>query len=247
MATVQVDFSGSSGPMQWWHHFEQLLALNLPDLTGKTVLDVGARDGYFSFAAERFGASRVLAIDRANWNRPGGKRSFERLRKALASHVEDLEVDVLDISPETVGRFDVVLFLGMLLHVRDPLLALERLASVSKELLVVETLVDMSFLRSPAAAFYPSEPRREKSSWWGPNRAAVLGMLESVGFARVASFPLRRLTATHLMGLPARAKMAGDLVHSTPKRARQRLVKDFARHALTQNHLVAHGLRSAPR
>jgi tRNA (mo5U34)-methyltransferase len=243
MATVQANFSGSSEPMQWWHHFEQLLALNLPDLTGKSVLDVGARDGYFSFAAERFGASRVLAIDKGNWGKPGGKRSFERSRKALTSHVEDLEMDVLDLSPETVGRFDVVLFLGMLFHMRHPLLALERVASVSKELLVVETLVDMTFLRSPAAAFYPSETRTEKSNWWGPNRAAVLGMLETVGFAKVVSFPLKRLTAAHLVGLPARAKMAGDLVHATPKRARQRLVKDFARHALTQSHLVAHGLR----
>ena len=112
--------------MEWWHHFEQLLALHLPDLTGKTVLDVGARDGYFSFAAERFGASRVLAIDGGNWRKPGGKRRFDRLRKALDSHVEDLDVDVLDVSPETVGRFDVVLFLGVLFHTCDPLLALER-------------------------------------------------------------------------------------------------------------------------
>jgi len=229
--------------MQWWHHFEQLLALNLPDLTGKTVLDVGARDGYFSFAAERFGASRVLAIDEGDWGRPGGKRRFERLRKALASHVEDLEVDVLDISPEAVGQFDVVLFLGMLFHMRDPLLALERVAGVTQELLVVETLVDTTFLRSPAGAFHPTEKSKREGTRRGPNRAAVLGMLESVGFARVVPFPLKRLTAARLVGLPARAKIAGELVHSTPKRARQRLMKDSARHALTQSHLVVHGLR----
>jgi tRNA (mo5U34)-methyltransferase len=243
MATVQADFSGSSEPMQWWHRFEQLLALNLPDLTGKTVLDVGAGDGYFSFAAERLGASRVVSIDNGKWGTTGGKRSFERLRKALASHVEDLEMNVLDISPETVGRFDVVLFLGMLFHMRHPLLALERVASVSRELLIVETLVDITFRRAPVAAFHPSEEAAEKSSSWGPNRAAVLGMLEAVGFAKVVAFPLRRLTAAHLVGLPARAKLAGDLVHSTPKRARQRLVKDFARHALTRSHLVVHGSR----
>ncbi len=229
--------------MQWWHHFEQLLALNLPDLTGKTVLDVGARDGYFSFAAERFGASRILAIDSGNWSRPGGKSSFERLRKALASRVEDLDIDVLDISPETVGQFDVVLFLGMLSSIRHPLLALERLASVTEKLLVLETLVDTTFRRLPAAAFHPSEKATEKSGWWSPNRAAVLGMLEAAGFATVVPFPLRRLTAAHLLGLPARAKLAGDLVHSAPKRARQRLVKDFALHAFTQTHLVVHGLR----
>jgi tRNA (mo5U34)-methyltransferase len=229
--------------MQWWRHFEQLLALHLPDLTGKTVLDVGARDGYLSFAAERYGAARVLAVEKGAWSEPGGKRSFERSRSALASHVEDLEVDVLNISPETVGRFDVVLFVGMLFHMRHPLLALERVASVTKEVLVVETLVDMTFLRSPAAAFHPPQAPHEQTAWWGPNRAAVLGMLETVGFAQVVSFPLKRLSAAHMVGLPARAKMAGDLVHSTPKRARQRLVKNFARRALTQSHLVAHGLR----
>ena len=87
----------------WWHQFDELLSLHLPDLTGKTVLDVGARDGYFSFAAERFGASRVLAVQPRAWRLPGGKDRFEYMRRTLASHVEDLELDVLDISPETVG------------------------------------------------------------------------------------------------------------------------------------------------
>ena len=62
-------------------------------------------------------------------------------------------MEVLDISPETVGEFDVVLFLGVLYHMRHPLLSLERMASVTKERLILETLVDMTFLKSPAAAF----------------------------------------------------------------------------------------------
>jgi tRNA (mo5U34)-methyltransferase len=228
------------GHPHWWHQFERLLSLHLPDLAGKTVLDIGAADGYFSFAAERLGASRVVAVDTCSWRRPGGKDSFEESRIALASNVEDLEVDILDISPETTGQFDVVLFLGLLYHMRHPLLALERAASVTKELLVVETLIDMTFLRSPAAAFYPEEMLHDETNWWGPNRAAVLGMLHAVGFKRVVPFPLRRLSAAHLLGLPARAKIAGELVASTPRKSRQRLVRDFAKHALTQNHIVAH-------
>lgn len=217
--------------------------MHLPNLTGKTVLDVGAFDGYFSFAAERLGASRVVAADTYVWRRPGGKAGFEHARAALASSVEDIEVEVLDISPETVGQFDVVLFLGVLYHMRHPLLALERMASVANELLVVETLVDMTFLRSPAAAFYPWKLLGDETNWWGPNRAAVLGMLHSVGFERVVAYPAKRFTTARLRDLPAHAKADAGLVSSLPWRTRPRLVRDFAKSALTQSRLVAHGYR----
>lgn len=226
--------------VDWWHRFEMLLSLHLPDLTGKSVLDVGAGDGYFSFAAERMGASRVVALDTGAWRQPGGKDRFDTTKIELCSQVEETELDLLALAPEAVGQFDVVLFLGLLYHMRHPLLALERVASVTRELLVVQTLVDMTFLRSPAAAFYPAEMLHDDTNWWGPNRAAVLAMLRAVGFARVVPFRLKRLSAAHILGLPARARIAGELMHSTPPRSRQRLVRDFAKHALTQNHLVAH-------
>ena len=181
------------GPPQhisWWHQIElpggyvvpgpdpseaKLASLHLPSLAGKTVLDVGAWDGYFSFAAERLGAARVLAADSWAWQRPHGKDGFEYARDAFDSKVEDIEIEVLDISPETVGEFDVVLFLGVLYHMRHPLLALERVASVTRELLVVETLTDMTYLRTPAVAFYPWSMLGDTSNWWGPNQAAVVG------------------------------------------------------------------------
>jgi tRNA (mo5U34)-methyltransferase len=253
---VGVDTSRPPESIDWWHQIElpdgsvtpgrdrsaeKLAALHLPDLTGKTVLDVGAFDGYFSFAAERMGASRVVAADTFVWRRPGGKDGFEYARKALASGVEDLEVEVLDISPETVGEFDVVLFLGVLYHMRHPLLALERMASVTKELLVVETLVDVTFLRSPAAAFYPWKMFGDGTNWWGPNRAAVVGMLHSVGFENVTPYPVKRFSAARLRGLPSRAKVNVDLVSSAPRRSRQRLVRDIAKSGLSQGRLVAHG------
>jgi len=231
--------SPSTVGVDWWHRFEMLLSLHLPDLTGKSVLDVDASDGYFSFAAERFGASRVVALDSGIWS-PADKDHFDEVRGNLSSRVENVELDMLDISPDTIGKFDVVLFLGALDHIRHPLLALERMASVTNELLVVETLVDMTFLRSPAAAFYPSKMLNDEPNWWGPNRAAVLGMLHTVGFKRVVAFPLRRLSATHMLGLPTRARIATEMVSSTPRKRRQRLVKELARHAFRQNHLVAH-------
>lgn len=159
--------------------------LRLPDLTGKQVLDVGAWDGYFSFEAERRGAARVVATDWYSWGGPGwgSKAGFELAREALGSRVEDVHVDVMELDPRRLGRFDVVLFLGGLYHMRDPVGALERVASVTGDLLIVETEVGMLLNRRPAAAFYPGdELADDPSNWWAPNPAAVLGMLRTVGF-----------------------------------------------------------------
>jgi tRNA (mo5U34)-methyltransferase len=168
----------------------KLKRLRLPDsFAGKSVLDIGAWDGFFSFEAERRGAKRVLATDSFVWR--GGvewadKAGFDLGKKALASKVEEMEIDVLDLSPEKVGTFDVVFFLGVLYHMRHPLLALERVASVAKDFLVLETAVDMLSHKRPAMAFYVSdEVGRDPTNWCGPNPAAVVGMLKTVGFRRV--------------------------------------------------------------
>jgi tRNA (mo5U34)-methyltransferase len=171
---------------------ERLPRVQLPeDLSGRSVLDIGAWDGFFSFEAERRRAARVVACDYYSWHGVGwgtgqGKAGFELARKALNSRVEDVDLDVLNLSPDTVGTFDVVLFLGVLYHLPNPLLALERVASVSRGLLILETVVDMVGIGRPAAAFYPgTELNNDPTNWWGPNHAAVQGMLTSVGFSRV--------------------------------------------------------------
>jgi tRNA (mo5U34)-methyltransferase len=168
----------------------RLPQLGMPaDLSGRTVLDIGAWDGFYSFEAERRGAERVLAVDRTEWigeGWPSGKQGFELAREALGSKVEDRVMDVYELSPETVGRFDLVLFLGVLYHLRDPLPALERVASVTADQLILETHVDLSFVHRPAMAFYPGqELSHDPTNWWGPNSAAVVAMLRAVGFGRV--------------------------------------------------------------
>jgi len=171
---------------------ERVGRVHLPaDLSGRSVLDIGAWDGFFSFEAERRHASRVVAADYYSWHGTGwgtgqGKAGFELARTALKSRVEDIDADVMDLSPERVGTFDVVLFLGVLYHVRNPLLVLERVASVTKQMLILETVVDMVGVKRPAAAFYPDrELSNDPTNWWGPNQAAVAGMLRSVGFSRI--------------------------------------------------------------
>jgi tRNA (mo5U34)-methyltransferase len=177
----------------------RLARIDLPaSLAGRTVLDVGAWDGFFSFEAERRGASRVVAADYYSWHGPGwgSKRGFELAREALGSRVEDVDVDVMDLAPDRLGTFDVVLFLGVLYHLRHPLLALERVASVCRDLLIVETVVDLIGLRRPALAFYPDrELNDDPTNWFAPNVAAMHGMLRAVGFGSVRTVtPVPRAT-----------------------------------------------------
>jgi tRNA (mo5U34)-methyltransferase len=158
------------------------------DLSRLSVLDIGAWDGFFSFEAERRGASRVVATDSFVWQGKtwGGKCGFELARAALNSRVEDVTVDVLDLSPEKLGTFDLVFFLGVLYHMKHPLLALERVANITKGMLILETHVDRTWDKRPMMMFYPeSELDGDPSNWCGPNPAAVEAMLKSVGFKRV--------------------------------------------------------------
>lgn len=164
---------------------ERQRRLPLPDLRGQTVLDVGAWDGWFSFEAERQGATRVLATDWWCWSGPGRgtQDGFLLAREALGSKVEALEIDVFDLTPDRVGVFDVVLFLGVLYHLREPHRALERLAAVTGEVLVVETVVDRIHEREPAVALYPNdELEGDPTNWFAPNPPALFEMLRDVGF-----------------------------------------------------------------
>lgn len=172
-----------------------------PDhFTGKSVLEVGSWDGFYSFEAEARGADRVVATDSWAWQgrsplpfRPGdptprfgSKQGFDLVHEARNSKVESVEVDVMDLGPDDVGTFDVVLFFGVLYHLPNPNLGIERVASVCDDLLILETQTDMLLTRRPAAAFYPgAELRGDESNWWGPNLAALTGMLRSAGFPKV--------------------------------------------------------------
>ena len=138
--------------VQHWHHIIQFPHgivspgaydprhlfdhLALPDLRGKRVLDVGTRDGFFAFACEKLGAE-VVAIDHTDPANTG----FMAARTILESKVEYVQANVYTLEPEKLGSFDVILFLGVLYHLRHPLLALDRLRALSRGLLLVESLV----------------------------------------------------------------------------------------------------------
>lgn len=167
----------------------RMAPLDLPkDLGGRSVLDIGAWDGFFSFEAERRGAARVLATDSYCWSGEGWgtKEGFETARRILGSRVEDLEIDVMDLSPERVGTFDVVLFVGVLYHLRHPLLALERVSSVAADLLVIDTHTALVDDPRPVGLFYPgTELNDDPTNWWGLNPVAIEAMLRDVGFRTI--------------------------------------------------------------
>lgn len=172
---------------------QRLKKIRLPeDLRGKTVLDIGAFDGYFSFEVEKRGA-KVLAMDEYAWEGKypwpsdfkGTKKGFELAKKILKSKVKDIKMNVYDLSPK-IGTFDLVLFLGVLYHLQHPLLALQKIAQVTREQLILETHVDSLLSKRPAMTFYPTnELDNFPTNWWGPNPEAVVAMLKTAGFKKI--------------------------------------------------------------
>lgn len=165
---------------------EKLAALQLPDLRGKTVLDVGAFEGFFSFSAERLGAARVVASDDFVWTWAGSSAlaHFRMIREMLGSKVEERIERVQDLDPKK-GVFDVTLFLGVLYHAEDMVQYLRALRAVTGQVAIVETLVDMLHVPEACASLIPVGTNADESNWWGPNLPCVEGMLRRVGFSDV--------------------------------------------------------------
>jgi tRNA (mo5U34)-methyltransferase len=162
------------------------------DFRGRTVLDVGAWNGFYSFEAKRRGATRVVATDHYAWNttRPelsGGRRSFDLCNSILGLNVEAIDIDIPALTCQAVdGPFDIVLFLGVFYHLVNPIDGLARVADLARHHLVVETHCDMLDVERPAMAYYPGiELGRDHTNWWGPNPACMVGLLRNCGFSNV--------------------------------------------------------------
>jgi tRNA (mo5U34)-methyltransferase len=171
------------------------------DLSGKRVLDIGAWNGCYSFECERRGASEVIAYSLENPDVTG----FTRLKTLINSNVKYVQGSVYSLSPEQLGEFDLILFFGVLYHLRYPLLAIDRIRSVSRGEVLIEThtLNGWYLLRSPWRLFgvtlsfigafqrtpiwrqyreFELHPE-DQSNWFGPNRAAVVESFETAGFS----------------------------------------------------------------
>lgn len=157
------------------------------DLGGRSLLDIGAWNGFWSFEAKRRGAGRVVAMDHYTWRHPDyrGREAFDLARAALGLEIEAVEADVTVLGPD-FGRFDAVLFLGVLYHLEDPLPVFRTLRALTGQVLVLETHQDMLDCPRPAMVHYPGkELAGDETNWWGPNPALVYRLLARAGFARV--------------------------------------------------------------
>jgi tRNA (mo5U34)-methyltransferase len=189
----------------WWHsidlgtmitpgrkplkvmHAEYDAVFGSIDLTGKSVLDVGAWNGGFSVEAARRGAGRVMGLDHATWNHAElkGRETFNLVSKITGLNLEacDYDLDTPAISMGFLPKFDVVLFLGVFYHLRDPLAATREVAKLAREALIVETHIEFLSDPRPAMILYPGgELNDDHSNWWGPNTACIVELLRMSGF-----------------------------------------------------------------
>jgi len=157
------------------------------DVRGRSVLDIGAWDGFFSFESERRGASRVLATDHFCWSGPGWgtRQGFEYTHRKLNSKVEALDIDLNDLETADLGTFDTVLFLGVIYHVKDPLRSIEMLSKLSSDQVIVETVTALDEINEPVMRYYlGSEMNNDATNFWAPNKLCLENMFREFGFTR---------------------------------------------------------------
>ncbi len=153
------------------------------NLEGQRVLDIGAWDGWFSFEMERRGAE-VVAVDCVELDH------FAYIHRRLGSRVRYVIRDITELDPRELGTFDIVLCLGVLYHLKHPLLGLERVCRMTRDLAVIETfaipLDDQPRPELPYLEFYErDELRGQIDNWFGPSADCVPALARSAGFARV--------------------------------------------------------------
>src|SRR5580704_9802410 len=154
-------------------------------LGGKRLLDTGAWDGCFSFEAERRGAP-VTALDCV------GVPHFHEIHSKLGSRVAYRILDFYELPEAHLGAFDYVLFLGILYHLKHPLLALEIVCALTTDTAIVESFVtdgDTWHKRKadvPTMEFYETdELGNQLDNWIGPSVNCLLALCRAAGFARV--------------------------------------------------------------
>ena len=178
-------------------------ALPWPEVRGRRCLDVGTSDGFLAFELERRGAAEVVATDIADhtqWDweahmhslgpeylrHVSGARMGEGFRTAhrlLGSSVRLEPTSVYDLSPERLGRFDVVVCGSLLLHLRDPLRGLAAIRSVCQGAFLCTNQVDLiRSLARPRSPLFRLDGTSGLTQWWLPNVAGHRQIVRAAGF-----------------------------------------------------------------
>jgi tRNA (mo5U34)-methyltransferase len=185
------------------------------DLSGKSVLDIGSYDGYYAFEAERRGAASVTSIDHFVWlnnldrenfsvdmslqylkpdglpptdHPTPGKRAFDTARELRGSQVDSVVADFMHYDLDKLGTFDIVLYLGIIYHMEEPLTALRRVSQVTREMAIIESegVVIPGYEDLPLAEFVQgSSLNEDPTNWWVPNIRALEALALAAGFKRI--------------------------------------------------------------
>jgi len=177
------------------------------DPAGKRILEIGTASGFISFHMEKRGAAEVVGYDLGpgcDWDMMTGpeddpeevrrnmNRGIERLNnsywlahRALQSNCKMVYGNIYEV-PEELGTFDAVVLCSVLMHVRDPILAVQRLAERCNEIVICERMPEtLKKLRGPVAEFMP-HPSRKKNfggwTWWLMRPEAYEALLQLLGF-----------------------------------------------------------------
>lgn len=173
-------FPGVMTPGAYNPSFMWQMMRETADWSGARVLDIGPADGAFSKWAADAGA-QVTALD----YRPKHVSGFQVMEQLSGHSLDFRNGNVLDAADMGLGEFDVVLFLGVLYHLPDPLRGLYACRKLCRTggILFVETWFDPELSPDvPAARYLPNGAHADYTNFWVPNRLALLAMLQDFGF-----------------------------------------------------------------
>jgi tRNA (mo5U34)-methyltransferase len=180
------------------------------NLKNKSVIDLGCWDGFFSFECEKRGAN-VTSVDDFVWRNWETKdRGYDLAHAVLKSKAVKVQCPFEKLHQLTARKFfcqlktptklvyklpekgyDIVLMLGVLYHAPDPLGYLRAARKICKDMLILETHVDLLDCARPAIAYYEGDSLNgDATNFWGPNTAAVIGMLKDAGFKKIDPQPI---------------------------------------------------------
>jgi tRNA (mo5U34)-methyltransferase len=212
-----------------WRRFQHALP---EDLTGRSVLDIGCNAGFYSIEMKRRGAARVLGIDT-------DERYLDQAR--LAAEVKQADIEFRNLSVYDLAlleeKFDIVLFMGVLYHLRHPLLALDLIHDhVARDLLLFQSMQrgsseieqvredydffeDQHFDRPgyPKLHFIENDYAGDWTNWWAPNAACSAAMLRSAGF-EILQQPEEEVFICRTVERP---KAAGAVYPAKPPKSRR--------------------------
>jgi SAM-dependent methyltransferase len=205
------------GRVDWRGHASKILP---SDLSGKRALDVATFDGFWAFELERRGAE-VTALDLASFSQveippPNRERilsevgdhvpgeRFHLAARIIGSTVNRVEGPVYELDAELIGGpVDVALIGDLLLHLRDPVRALERVRSVlapGGRLYLVEQVSALLTVLRPRRAAASMQARVTDFNWWVANARCLRDWLELAGFERIERRHVFRLKAPRPQG-----------------------------------------------